>query len=515
MNSELESTHSISVQYNDNEPPNLSGSAIKNYLKTRPSTLFTIHKTSLAKFNPVPALRTLTSQQWSFYLLGWLAWSVDSMDFFCVSASASDIAVSLGVNVTQITWGITLVLMLRSVGAIIFGYASDRYGRKWPFIACCICFIVLEIGSGFVQTLSQFLAVRALFGIAMGGMYGNAALTLLENIEGELKSVLSGFFLPGYNFGYLLLIVFYRAFITTNGGEGWRSLFWFSSGLPVILIVWRLLMPESPNFVMAKQLKKSFNESLTLDQSHLKSTAWTDAKLELRTHWLILIYLIFLMSGFNFMSHGSQDLYPTMLTNQKGFSTDDRTIIMVVINIGAMCGGIFFGQLTEVCGRRLTIIICCVMAGALLYPSFFVDSRSGTILGTFWLQFAIMGCWGVAPLHLMELCPDTYRTFTSGLVYQLGNLASSLSSTIEATLGSRFPIEHTGASQLARFDYAKVMAIFMGCVLGYMILVTIAGPERFHKDLSIVKTAEKYDISNKLDSLDDVEQLKSETFHKE
>jgi MFS transporter, SHS family, lactate transporter len=57
----------------------------------------------------------------------------------------SNLATQFDVSTTDITWGITLVLMLRSVGAIIFGLAADRYGRKWPFVVNNILFIVLEL----------------------------------------------------------------------------------------------------------------------------------------------------------------------------------------------------------------------------------------------------------------------------------------------------------------------------------------------------------------------------------
>jgi MFS family permease len=60
--------------------------------------------------------------------------------------------------------------MLRSVGALIFGMISDRYGRKWPMVINLALFVVLELGAGFCQTLGQFIALRCLYGIAMGGM---------------------------------------------------------------------------------------------------------------------------------------------------------------------------------------------------------------------------------------------------------------------------------------------------------------------------------------------------------
>ena len=69
-----------------------------------------------------------------FFLVAFFAWSWDAFDFFTVSLTVPELAEQFGKTNTDITWGITLVLMLRSVGAIIFGIAADRYGRKWPFV---------------------------------------------------------------------------------------------------------------------------------------------------------------------------------------------------------------------------------------------------------------------------------------------------------------------------------------------------------------------------------------------
>lgn len=468
-----------------NEKPVITTETIKRYLATRVTTLFDIpiRKTELSAWqilNPIPGLKLMTARDWNFYFLGFLAWTVDSMDFFCVSVSASEIAHTLGVDITQITWGVTLVLMLRFVGAIIFGIMSDYFGRKYSYILICFLFVVLEIGTGFVQTYSQFLAVRALFGIAMGAMYGVASCTALESQPQKARSILSGLFLPGYNLGYLFAVIFFRAFQTSyKGDQGWRSLFWFSAGLPILLIVWRLCFPESEAFINMKKEKKLLAEKTgTTSQWFDKSILTT-----MKTEWLMFVYLIFLMSGFNFMSHGSQDLYATLLVKQHGVQPDAKTVILVVVNLGAICGGLFFGQLTELLGRRLTIMVCCIFSGAFLYPSFFSSTEKGIIGGYFFLNFGVMGAWGVAPLHLLELVNATHRTLLAGVTYQLGNLASSASSTIEAKIGTRFPIELEGATDA--YDYGKVMAIFCGAVFAYMIIMIFLGPERFHKKLSV------------------------------
>jgi MFS transporter, SHS family, lactate transporter len=126
----------------------------------------------------------------------------------------------------EITWGITLVLMLRSVGSAIFGVAADRYGRKWPSIVNNVLFIVLELATGFTNKYSSFLACRALFGIAMGGLYGNAAATAMEDCPPAARGIISGMFQVGCSLGYLLATVFARALVDTTP-YGWRPLFWF------------------------------------------------------------------------------------------------------------------------------------------------------------------------------------------------------------------------------------------------------------------------------------------------
>jgi len=171
--------------------------------------------------NPFRLLAMLNREQWLFFLVGFIGWTWDAFDFFTVSLTLTDLAKQFGKTNADISWGITLVLMFRSVGAITFGIAADRYGRKWPFILNNVLFIVLELGTGFCNTYRQFLAVRALYGIAMGGLYGNAAATALEDCPSEARGIISGMLQQGYAFGYLLATAFARALVDTTS-HGWR-----------------------------------------------------------------------------------------------------------------------------------------------------------------------------------------------------------------------------------------------------------------------------------------------------
>lgn len=349
--------------------------------------------------------------------------------------------------------------------------------RPRPFVVNNILFIILELGTGFCQTYKQFLAVRALFGVAMGGLYGNAVATALEDCPPEARGIMSGILQQGYTFGYLLATAFSRGLVNTTS-HGWRPLFWFGACPPVFFIAFRLCLPETQTFQARQEVR--------LHQSSVAATFLSECRVVIKRHWLLLVYLVLLLAGFNFMAHGSQDLYPTMLTNQYQFSPNMVTVTQVVANLGAMAGGTSVGYYSQIFGRRLSIIVMCVVGGALLYPYTFVGSKA-VIAAAFFEQFCVQGAFGVVPIHLMELSPGPLRTFVVGTAYQLGNLVSSASSTIEAKLGERYPLPsiEKGGAIVKRYNYGKVICIFLGAIYGFLILLTLLGPEYRGRDLDV------------------------------
>lgn len=488
-------------------PPLFTSRAIIKYAKTRFTTLIP-SKDELSQYtwkeilNPFLSVGELTPRQWNFFLVGLAGWTWDAFDFFAVSLNVHNIAVDFNKSNKEITWGITLVLMLRSIGAVIFGLWGDRYGRKWPYIVNLALLVVLQIGTGFVQTYEQFLGVRALFGIAMGGMFGNCAACALDDCPAKARGIVSGMFQEGYALGYLLVVIFQRA-ITDTTPQKWRSLFWFSAGPAVIFIIWRLTMPETDTFLRQLDRRRASKEK---EPSKLFQFS-SQGKSAVKKYWLVMIYSVLLMSGFNFMSHGSQDLYPTMLTVQYDYGSDRSTVTNSVANLGAIFGGMVFGHLSTFLGRRFTIIIACVLGGAMIYPWAFIKG-SGINAGAFFLQTGVQGAWGVIPIHLSELAPPQYRAFVTGISYQLGNLCSSASSTIESTIGERFPLNVPGEKDA--FDYAKVMAIFMGAVFAYVIVITLIGPENRGADMGMERDDfiddEYHDGKSSKESFDEIEE---------
>lgn len=486
----------ISGSEQDELQLNLTWPSIRRYLITRLTDLIPSKKNireNKGQLNPLKGLSLIKGKQSLMILSAFLGWSWVAYDFFTISMNITELSKQFGKSVKDITWGITLVLMLRSVGSIIFGYLGDRYGRKWPLILNLLLVCFLEIGTGFVQTYQHFLGVRAVFGILLGGVYGNAAATALDDCPMEARGIVSGFLQQGYTFGYLMAVVLKRA-IADNSSKHWRAMFWFGSGVMFIIVIFRTFLPETKAFHQAMKAT-AFNRTHGIQEvSFIKK-----AVSALKSYWLMVIYLVLLMAGFNFMSHGSQDLYPTLLTVRYSFSEDKSTVTNCVANIGAMCGGIIIAHLSNFAGRRLSIIICCIAGGALIYPWAFVSS-SAINAGAFFLQFFIQGAWGIVPVHLSELAPPSFRSFVVGLAYQLGNLTSAASSTIESTLGERFPMISPSGKHI--YDYATVMAIFVGCVFVYVVFITFIGPER--RNMSFEMTDKQ--IKNKDPDVDEFDQ---------
>ena len=389
------------------------------------------------------------------------------MDYFVVSLTTTQLSLSFKKSVADITWGLTIALMLRPVGSIAFGFAADRYGRKWLFIFNQILLMIIMIGTGFCQTYSQFLGCRALFGVAFGGIYGNAVVTALEDCPSEARGVISGILQAGYTFGFLLATIFDRALVDTTS-HGWRPLYWFCAGPPVLFCIFRFYLPETQTF-LNRMAVREFNEDIS-------RTFVRESKVGFRNHWMLMIYLIFLMAGLEFQTHGAQDLYPTVLSAQLEFSPNAVTVTQVVASLGGIAGLITFGYISQILGRRLSMILGCIIGGALLYPYAFTTGKA-IIAPAFFGQFFILGIFGIVPIYLSELSPGSIRTFVVGTTYQTGSLVSCASATIEATIGQRFPLPHSG-SGVKRYNYGKVICIFTACAIVYDIVFLLLGPEK-------------------------------------
>ena len=169
---------------------------------------------------------------------------------------------------------------------------SDRFGRKWPLVINLLLCAAFELGAGLTTTYTQFLILRSLFGIAMGGIWGLAASTALENLPVELRGLGSGILQQGYASGYLIASVL-NLQLVPHTSHGWRALFWASAGISANAAVLRALVPESEVFLRAKALERE--KGATTGNKTRVFIHQIGAML--KTHWLLCIYSVLLMAG--------------------------------------------------------------------------------------------------------------------------------------------------------------------------------------------------------------------------
>jgi SHS family lactate transporter-like MFS transporter len=430
-------------------------------------------------------IREVTWIQWLQFISGWMAWTCDANDFFSVSLSVTNLEKTFNRPPHAITTAITLTLLFRSIGAVVFGVISDRYGRKWPLVANLLIVCMLEIGTSFIQTFYQFLALRSLFGVAMGGIWGLAASTALENLPVEVRGLASGIVQQGYAVGYLIACIGNLGLVP-HQRHGWRILFWLASAYSMSAAILRALLPESAVFLRAKEVERARGTNT----SKKTKVFLQEIKTMLKEHWKLCIYAILLMTGFNFLSHGSQDLYPTYLQVSKGFTEHDATIATIIGTIGAITGGAFAGFISQYIGRRLTIIIFVMLVGAFIPLWIIPTSFLGLAAGAFCVQFGVQGAWGVIPIQLAEMSPPAFRATFPGVAYQLGNMVSAASAQIEAIGGDNLKttvIRNGKAVEVA--DYAKVQGMLLGTVAAFVIFITLIGPENHGSHFENAKTA--------------------------
>lgn len=379
---------------------------------------------------------------------------MDAFDYFIVVLVYADIAKTFHHSKAEVAFVTTATLIMRPVGALLFGLWADRVGRRLPLMVDVMFYSVVGFLCAFAPNFTVLVILRLLYGIGMGGEWGLGAALAMEKVPVERRGFFSGLLQEGYAFGYLLASV--ASLVVMDWlGLSWRWLFGLSIVPALISLIIRYRVEESEVWEAAQ------------DRMKLTSTRIRDV---LRNGAIIrrFMYLALLMTAFNWMSHGTQDVYPTFLgahANQgAGLSSTTVKWIVVVYNVGAIIGGLVFGTLSQRLSRRYTVVFCAILA--LPIVPLFAYSRSAALLclGSFLMQLFVQGAWGVIPAHLTEMSPDAIRGLYPGVTYQLGNLLAAFNLPIQERLAESH-------------GYPFALAATIVPVLAAVVVLTLIGKD--------------------------------------
>ncbi|KIL62450.1 hypothetical protein M378DRAFT_1053355 [Amanita muscaria Koide BX008] len=230
--------------------------------------------------------------------------------------------------------------------------------------------MICGLAVGFVHIFPQFLGV--------GGIRGLAAATALET---ESRGLAKGLLQQGYACGYLLATSSVTLGLEPNARYGWRSVFW------VCWNQWFFCVSTGP----------------------------TSRE-----------------PGFNFLAHGSQDLYPSHIKQSEGFDQYHATVTIIGNCVCGQCSDRRFSNLpTEATGTFLLLV------GAFVPLWILPSSFSGLSTGAFFLQFNVQEAWGITPIQPAEMSPPAFLATFPSVAYQLDNMISAASAQIEAVGGAQ------------------------------------------------------------------------------
>jgi SHS family lactate transporter-like MFS transporter len=435
-------------------------------------------------------LRSLNRHQWAAVSASFLGWTMDAFDFFLMVFMFSAIAKEFHASIADVAAASMLTLAARPFGALVFGMLADRFGRRPVLMVNIVLFSVLEFASAFAPTLVDLLLLRAAFGFAMGGEWGVGASLAMETIPAGARGFISGILQEGYATGFLIAsVVTFFLFDRI----GWRGLFMVGV-IPALLTVFIAVgVKESPAFEaqraaspgrrtidMALMGIAAFAVAMAPAIAGAGNPAWMLPTVYgfcvpvaligiwlFRKHWKLALYVIALMTAFNFLSHGTQDFYPTFLREQHHMTTQQVSLLTIIGNFGAIIGGVTFGAWSERLGRRRTMVLAALLCLLALPLWAFSHTMALLAVGAFFMQVMVQGAWGIIPVHLNELSPPDVRGAFPGYAYQVGNLLASGNLVWQAQIAKA---EHG--------NYGLALALVAGVIAVVIAGLTWFGPER-------------------------------------
>jgi SHS family lactate transporter-like MFS transporter len=389
-------------------------------------------------------LRAMTPREAGHTLFAsFLGWTLDAFDFFVLVFVLPKIGAEFHRSVADIAFAITMTLAMRPVGAALFGWLADRYGRRAPLMIDVLFYSVVEVLSGLAPTYGTFLLLRALYGIGMGGEWGVGASLAMEAVSPKWRGFFSGLLQEGYAVGYLLAAA---AYFFVYPHFGWRAMF-FIGGAPALLTLYiRAKVPESEAWQRTRPDRAAIFRAL-------------------KKNLPMFAYLCVFLAAMSSVSHGTQDMYPTFLEKQRGLGSHEVAEIAIIYNIGAVLGGLFFGYVSDKWGRRRSIASALIIA--IFIVPLWIGARSIALLtfGAFLMQFMVQGAFGVIPAHLSELSPPEVRGLFSGMAYQVGVLMAANVAFLEALIAQRW-------------GFANALATVAVTVLLLGAIIVMLGRER-------------------------------------
>ncbi|HEY6824465.1 MAG TPA: MFS transporter [Steroidobacteraceae bacterium] len=366
------------------------------------------------------SLASVNREQWRAFWAVFLGWLVDAFDFNMLAFILIDIQKSFTVDRALAGALGSITLLMRLLGSIGAGVLADRYGRKLPLILSILWFSVFAFLSGFSTSYAMLFALRALFGIGMGGEWAAGMPLVLEHWPARLRGLASGLLQGGWYWGYLLAAVVFQFVYPLFGatpGLGWRVMLW-AAIVPAMLALWvRRRVKESPVWLERRRLITG------AAPQRLAPTAISLVRIFERDLIGSTLQTAALIASFMCMYYAINFWYPTLLRD----SGHAPLPYLAAINIGAIVGTAAWGRISETTlGRRGAVTLSILLAAAVLPLYLYARAPWWMAVGALSMGAFGNGVWGTAPAYTAERFPTAVRGVGPGFCYHCGAAIGAL-----------------------------------------------------------------------------------------
>ncbi|MED1421120.1 aromatic acid/H+ symport family MFS transporter [Bacillus smithii] len=367
----------------------------------------------------------------------------DGYDLFMFGTVVPSLIKEWNMNAVQVGALNSYALIGMMIGALIFGPAADKFGRKSVIAFCTFLFCLFTGWQGFAHSPSLFATLRFISGIGLGGLMPNSIALVTEYAPRKWRSTLVAIMFSGHPFGGVVAALAGMHFVENFG---WRPMFWIGA-IPIVVIPFFLLfVPESPHFYLVRNKKDkiAFLLSRVTGKNHFSETDEYEINVENRKgfpvtklfaenrafstimFWISFFLLLITMYGLNTW------LPNIMIT--AGYAVHSSFIFLLLLNLGACVGGITEGLLADHFGSKRVLVVLFLLGSLSLILLGLKPERFFLYLLLFIAGAATTGAQIVSNAFVSQYYPSEMRSTGIGWALGIGRMGGILGPTLGGVL---------------------------------------------------------------------------------
>jgi MFS family permease len=470
----------------------------------------------------VPArMDRLPFARWHWLVIAALGitWILDGLEVTIVGAIASVLTEpvsGLGLTASQVGLAGGIYIAGAVTGALVFGFLTDKYGRKKMFLITLALYLTFSFLTAFSWNFWSFVIFRAFAGAGIGGEYAAIYSAIDELIparfRGQVSLAISGSYWIGAIMGSALSLVLLNDAIIDQF-YGWRIAFGLGAILGICILLIRRYIPESPRWLathgrndeaeriagnieddVKRQTGRSElppideDETVTIEQR--ESMGFGIVFRAMFQMYPKRTFLgLTLMSSQAFLYNAVFFTYALILTDFYGISGGRVGLYLIPFAIGNFLGPLFLGRLFDTIGRVPMISGCYMISGALMAVTGYLFQQgvlTATTQTALWciVFFFASSAASAAYLTVSEVFPMEIRAMAIAAFYAVGTAIGGITGPvlfgrlIEAAneTGSREPLLVAYLIGAGFMIFAAIIQMILGVRAEQKSLESIAAP---------------------------------------